>query len=74
LFRTLAADAELCALVKSLDVRFFPLDLQGDELINLEQNVLAALGRMTNLTKLVWTVSYVPTTFVLTLSATDLSR
>jgi hypothetical protein len=55
-------------------VRFFPLDLQGDELINLEQNVLAALGRMTNLTKLVWTVSYVPTTFVLTLSATDLSR
>lgn len=40
-----------------LDIRFFPLDLQGDTLVHLEENVLAALVHMTNLTRLVWTVN-----------------
>ncbi|KAL1412669.1 hypothetical protein Q8F55_000416 [Vanrija albida] len=54
-FETLAANAELCAAVRSLDVRFFPLDITGDERNALEDMVLQAFRQMNNLERLVWT-------------------
>lgn len=39
------------------DIRFFPLDIQGEQRILLEDKIEKALGDMENLERLVWTVS-----------------
>lgn len=69
LFATLCSNRELCAMVHSLggltrrfklmpkDVRFFPLDMQGDLRVALEDAVQMALKQMSNLRRLEWTVS-----------------
>lgn len=41
------------------DIRFFPLDIQGEQRVLLEDKIEKALGDMDNLERLVWTVSSV---------------
>ncbi|TXT07913.1 uncharacterized protein COLE_04837 [Cutaneotrichosporon oleaginosum] len=55
LFETLSEHPELCESVASLDIRFFPLDLQGESRSLLGNMILEALRRMRNLSRLVWT-------------------
>lgn len=71
LFETLSTHPELCESVKSLgklaarsqltpDIRFFPLDMQGESRSVLEDMISASLEHMHNLVRLVWTVSLTP--------------
>ncbi|TXT05911.1 hypothetical protein VHUM_03672 [Vanrija humicola] len=55
LFETLAGNPELCVAVRSLDVRFFPLDITGEERHALEDRLLQAFAQMKNLERLIWT-------------------
>ncbi|KAL7422920.1 hypothetical protein Q5752_002217 [Cryptotrichosporon argae] len=55
LFRTLVDRPELRALVKRLDIRFFPLDLAGEARYDLEMAMQCALSQMHNLERVVWT-------------------
>lgn len=53
------------------DIRFFPLDIQGEQRILLEDKIEKALGDMENLERLVWTVSFGAVVIELTPSVID---